>query len=86
MVISKGSTTSDPTTVRLANPDFTGFAVLLTLYSPELILLEALKLVDSGINAVVSRPPPATPSLKVNSEDPLELKLIGLGSLPLVPI
>ena len=80
------STTKEPTTVKLAKPILIGFAAEVTLYCPAFTCPDALKLVAVGINAVVRRPPLTTPSFKVNAVAPLVLKLIGLRSLPFVPI
>ena len=67
VVITKGSITKEPTTIKLAKPVLLGFAAELTLYCPAFTRPEALVVVASGINAVVSCPPPATPSLRVNA-------------------
>ena len=86
VVTTIGSTTKEPTTVKLAKPVLIGFAAEVTLYCPAFNCPDALKLVATGINAVVRRPPLTTPSFKVNAVVPLVLKLIGLRSLPFVPI
>ena len=78
--MTKGSTVKEPTTVRLANPVFTGFGVLLTLYWPALILPEALKLVDSGVNPVVKVPP--KPSFNVNGVAPDDVMVTVLELMP----
>ena len=81
-----GSTIKEPTTVKLAKPVLLGFGAELTLYCPAFTRPVRLVVVASGTNAAVSRPPPVTPSFRVNAADPLVLKLIGFMSLPLVPI